>query len=233
MTEDTKPKGLELLRAHFPPNQISKLPQPTASKDVMDGLPKATCKECGQYHATSRIIHLDYVGHAALTDRLLDADPHWTWEPLAFSENGLPLIDEFGGLWIKLTVCGVTRLGYGDAGTKKPGPNAIKEAIGDAMRNGGMRFGCALNLWHKGELHVDDDAPPPAKKAPPPPPVPAPTMPETQLSDWLQTIEAAAIDELGDQKSAALTAASAAKDEAAYRAIRTAAAKRAKELGIV
>ncbi len=29
----------------------------------------------------------------------------------------------------------------------------MKEAIGDALRNAGMRFGAALNLWHKGELH--------------------------------------------------------------------------------
>jgi hypothetical protein len=97
---------------------------------------------------------LSYVGHAALTDRLLDADPHWNWEPLAFSPDGLPLIDVLGGMWIKLTVCGVTRIGYGDAQGKE-GPNAIKEVIGDALRNAAMRFGAALDLWHKGDLHAD------------------------------------------------------------------------------
>ena len=55
-----------------------------------------------------------------------------------------------------MTVCGMTRLGYGDAGGRK-GPNAIKEAIGDALRNAGMRFGAALDLWAKG----DPDAPHP------------------------------------------------------------------------
>ena len=70
------------------------------------------------------------------------------------------MVDEFGGLWIRLTVCGVTRLGYGDAGGRK-GPNAIKESIGDAIRNAGMRFGLALDLWCKG----DPDAPqPPSRK---------------------------------------------------------------------
>lgn len=144
--------GLALLRKPFPAHLISKLPKPTAKRDVMDSLPKAMCAVCGTYHATSKVIHLDYVGHAALTDRLLDADPMWTWEPLAMSPEGLPVMDNFGGMWIKLTVCGVTRLGYGDA-QGKDGGNAIKEAIGDALRNAAMRFGAALELWHKGDLH--------------------------------------------------------------------------------
>jgi hypothetical protein len=106
--------------------------------------------------------HLDYVGHAALTDRLLDADPEWSWEPFALTPEGLPALDRNGGLWIKLTVCGVTRPGYGSADGKSGG-DAIKEIIGDALRNAAMRFGAALDLWHKGDLHADeadnDDAP--------------------------------------------------------------------------
>lgn len=94
---------------------------------------------------------LDFVGHAATTDRLLQVDPGWTWEPVAFDEQGLPRRDASGGLWIRLTVCDVTRLGYGDAGGKK-GPNAVKEAIGDAIRNAAMRFGVALDLWSKQDL---------------------------------------------------------------------------------
>ena len=33
----------------------------------------------------------------------------------------------------------------------------MKERIGDALRNAAMRFGAALDLWHKGDLHVDGD----------------------------------------------------------------------------
>ena len=88
----------------------------------------------------------------------MDVDPLWNWEPAALTADELPLLDEHGGLWIRLTVCGVTRLGYGDAGGRH-GPNAIKEAIGDALRNAGMRFGLALDLWCKG----DPDAPTPPK----------------------------------------------------------------------
>lgn len=128
----SEPTGLALLRKPFPANQISYLPKGG--------------------------VKLAYVGHAALTDRLLDADPAWTWEPLAMGDGGLPVMDEMGGMWIKLTVCGVTRLGYGHAGTKTGG-DAIKEVIGDALRNAAMRFGAALELWHKGELHAHE-APP-------------------------------------------------------------------------
>ena len=123
---------LKKLREPFPPEQVGKLPKGGVT--------------------------LDFVGHGFLTARLLDVDPLWTWEPMALDENGLPLLDESGGLWIKLTVCGVTRLGYGDAGGRK-GSNAIKEIIGDALRNAGMRFGMALELWCKG----DPDAPQPPK----------------------------------------------------------------------
>lgn len=125
-------KALAKLREPFPASQIGKLPKGG--------------------------ITLDFVGHGYITQRLLDVDPTWGWEPVALDERGLPLLDEFGGLWIRLTVCGVTRLGYGDAGGKK-GPNAIKEAVGDALRNAGMRFGLALDLWCKG----DPDAPAPPK----------------------------------------------------------------------
>ena len=79
--------------------------------------------------------------------------------------NGLPVMDELGGMWIKLTVCGVTRLGYGHAGSKTGG-DAIKEVIGDALRNAAMRFGAALDLWHKGDLHADEKSAPKASAQP-------------------------------------------------------------------
>lgn len=99
---------------------------------------------------------LDYVGHAAVTRRLLDVDPEWNWEPLAYTETGLPAITagpggEPTGLWIKLTVLGVTRLGYGSVESRKAEP--VKELIGDAIRNAAMRFGVALDLWKKHDAH--------------------------------------------------------------------------------
>jgi len=155
MNTTEKPSiGLGLLREPFAANQISKLPK----GGVM----------------------LSYVGHAALTDRLLDVDPRWTWEPVANPEaQGLPIAPN--GMWIRLTVLGVTRLGYGDAGTKKGG-DAVKEIIGDALRNAAMRFGAALDLWHKGQLHEDTETPEPA---------PALVAP-AGYADWLLDFEASA-----------------------------------------
>jgi hypothetical protein len=107
------------LREPFPPSAIGKLPKAG--------------------------LMLDYVGHAATTDRLLQVDPAWSWQPMALDERGLPALDEKGNLWILLTVCGVTRPGVGDGTT-------MKERIGDAIRNAAMRFGVALDLWAKEDL---------------------------------------------------------------------------------
>lgn len=181
-----KPVGLVLLREPFPAHQISKLPKPY-KKDS----PKGNCNECGGYHGLPAM-HLDYVGHAALTDRLLDADMAWTWEPVPDAKSlGLPVCD--GGMWIRLTVCGVTRFGFGSADGKSNG-DGVKEVIGDALRNAAMRFGAALDLWHKGQLHEEDaDAvtPEPVRVADP-----------DGFDNWLTDLEAVA-----DEGTAALEAA--------------------------
>jgi hypothetical protein len=98
-------------------------------------------------------MQLDFVGHAAVTQRLLEVDPEWTWQPCGFGQDGLPAFDEHGGLWIMLTVCGVTRYGYGEP----QGGDVYdrrKGAIGNAIRNAAMRFGVALDLWSKDDIHT-------------------------------------------------------------------------------
>lgn len=142
MTDADKTAIWAALRKPFPAKEIDKLPKGGTT--------------------------LDYVGHAAVTSRLLEVDPLWNWEPVAWDERGLPLFvrDNTGrvaGLWIRLTIGGVTRLGYGSVA---PGAfDAEKQLIGDAIRNSSMRFGVALDLWAKSDLyHDDDDAPPPPKR---------------------------------------------------------------------
>jgi hypothetical protein len=158
---------LAKLREPFAPNHISKLPKETRAqidaRKAADGrkVMVFNCEVCGGHHHKDAV-HLDYVGHAALTDRLLDTDIEWSWEPVGFTPEGLPAHDRNGGLWIKLTVCGVTRYGYG-AADGKTGGDAVKEIIGDALRNAAMRFGAALDLWHKGALHSEDDDSPTPK----------------------------------------------------------------------
>lgn len=129
------------LRKEFPAGAIGKLPKPY-KKDS----PKSKCSECGGYHGMPAA-HLDFVGHAITTSRLLEVDPEWSWEPMAYDMSGLPMFDSNRNLWIKLTVCGVTRLGVGDG-------MSLKECIGDAIRNAAMRFGVALDLWAKEDAHA-------------------------------------------------------------------------------
>lgn len=175
----TDVKVFDLLQKPFEDGQIGKLPRTTCRKcsdapgKVCADHSKSECPVCGNY-MTNRHIHLDYVGHAQVTARLLEADPEWTWEPCGWTAEGNPAVRvEQGGravLWIRLTVGGVTRLGVGIVGSGKP--ECEKELIGDALRNAAMRFGVALDLWAKGDLHGEDsEAPSPSPQAPEPPSV--------------------------------------------------------------
>lgn len=163
--------ALDKMRKPFLPEQVSKMCRSTKKDN-----PKGKCSVCGGFHGLPSIT-LDYVGHAMITHRILDADPNWTWEPLALDSTGYPVIDKDGGMWVKLTIGGITRLGYGDAQGKNGG-DAMKERIGDAIRNAAMRFGAALDLWHKGDLYAGDE---PEKKE-------IELISETQANDLLGLI---------------------------------------------
>jgi hypothetical protein len=143
------PEKATALRRPFPPESVGKLPK----GGVM----------------------LDYVGHAAVTDRLLSVDPEWSWEPFAVTPEGLPALDRSGNLWIRLTICGVTRIGVGD------GKNA-KEVVGDAIRNAAMRFGVALDLWAKENL-VEFAQAASGHQRPQPTPETARPAPESPIAD--------------------------------------------------
>lgn len=151
--------------------------KPEESAALLAPFPKASIGSIDRGNGVS----LDYVGHAATTKRLLEVDPSWVWEPVALNEFGAPYIDANGGLWIRLTVCGVTRLGYGDAGGKRGG-NAVKEAIGDAIRNAAMRFGVALDLWAKEEIETTFETP-------------APVATDADVKRWIKALGSAASDE--------------------------------------
>jgi len=104
------------LRAPFPKSQIGKLPR------------------------TAKRPELDYVGHAAVTDRLNAFAPGWHY-------TVLERLSESGTTWvhIAMTIGGLTREEYGDGSDPK-------EALGNAIRRGAMRFGVAIDLWSKEEL---------------------------------------------------------------------------------
>jgi len=88
-----------------------------------------------------------YVNHAVVTDRLIEVDPAWHWQPMATDPNGMPILDQHNGLWIRLYILGVSRIGYGASEPHQKGADAIKTAISDAIKNAAMRFGVALDLW--------------------------------------------------------------------------------------
>ena len=139
------------LREPFDEDLIGKLPKPTKKDN-----PKGKCDKCGGWHGLPAV-HLDYVGHAAVTDRLLDVDRDWTWRFLASNADGSPVVVTAGfsdpyakvGIWIVLTVCGVDTPGFGEG-------KGFKDAISDAIRNAAMRRGVALDLWSKEDLHGAD-----------------------------------------------------------------------------
>lgn len=172
---DNTPQWHDQLRAPFPREVVGKLPKPYKRDS-----PKSQCRECGGYHGLPAA-HLDYVGHAAVTDRLLSVDPEWSWEPMAADEMGLPVLDREGNLWIRLTINGHTRPGVGDG-------SSMKERIGDALRNAAMRFGVALDLWSKEELESGGKFDPAGPAHVSPPPVAGPQMSEDDARAWMDSV---------------------------------------------
>jgi hypothetical protein len=168
-------QALHKLREAFPQSEVRYRPQPWCKAcsgqkswpKVCDRHTEIRCQRCNGQKITEAHICLKYIGHAEATNRLLNVDPFWDWEPMALDPSGLPQYDGNRALWIRLTVCGMTRIGYGDA-TGKDGANAVKEIIGDAIRNAAMRFGMALDLWTSSDLEiiesgvVSDDEPRPS-----------------------------------------------------------------------
>ena len=114
------------LRAPFPKSQIGKLPKGGTS--------------------------LDYVGHAAVTDRLLSVDPGWKWEPDRTPDGrwDVQRVGKEAILTGTLTVCDVTRPCVGTA--PENAFELVKQLQSDAIRNGAMRFGVALDLWAKEDI---------------------------------------------------------------------------------
>ena len=116
---------------------------------------------------------LRYLSHIWVRKALQDADPDWYWEPMGYDSDGQPVIERDSqgqpvGFWIWLHLLGTKMPGYGSV---EPGKrDAVKELIGDALRNASMRL-------VGGALWVKDNAkkkPPAKKKEPLPAAVEAP-----------------------------------------------------------
>lgn len=189
-TRQEQIEALHKLREPFSSSEVRYRPQPWCKAcsgqkswpKVCERHTEIKCQRCNGQKITEAHICLKYIGHAEATNRLLNVDPFWDWEPMALDASGLPQYDGNRALWIRLTVCGMTRIGYGDA-TGKDGANAVKEIIGDAIRNAAMRFGMALDLWTSSDLEIIESGVPPegeAKPSPSPSPKPAPGQEQGQ-----------------------------------------------------
>lgn len=135
---------------------------------------------------------LDFVGHADVTKMLIEIDPMWTWEPVAFDADGLPAYRVENGFahmagW--LTVNGVRRLGIGSVMHNKQ--DLLKELASDFLRNAAMRFGVCLSLWTKQEW---EDIP--AKVLTPKVEAPAPDAPlkKAQITQFVTACAKANIE---------------------------------------
>lgn len=175
---------------------------------------------------------LDFVGHADITRILIEIDPCWSWEPIAYDENGLPavaVVNSTAHMAGRLTIHGVSRIGIGSVVHTKP--DLYKELASDFLRNAAMRFGIALNLWTKNEWEDLDHNPAPAKPAPRPAPA-RQTQPkndstvfitEQQKNQFTSACEARGInadqvaDKAGVDPSAKWTEADLAKLRIAYK----------------
>lgn len=160
--------------AQPPAGMLALLPKPK-KRDAAPG----RCDECGGWHGLPAV-HLDYMGHADVTEALILIDPFWNWRPAAINpDTGGPMVnrrDKTLTMWGYLTVLGVERLCVGTCVADKFEPE--KELIGDMLRNGALRFGIAVRLWSKAD-HVDmaDVDEPGAPAAPAPVGDPGPAEP--------------------------------------------------------
>lgn len=184
------------LRWPFPTDLVCYRPQPwcracgDAKSRVCGDHKKQWCDTCKQ-SLTEAHTDLAYIGHADVNERLDLVDPEWWWRPRSVSVDGElmkqalmeghdtfahfldnlpPAYDNEGGMWIEMVIHNddgqpVHRLGYGDAPGKR-GSSAIKEIIGDAIRNAAMRYGVARYLWSRSEIALAKSGQPSKKREP-------------------------------------------------------------------
>lgn len=105
-------------------------------------------------------INLSYVSHSEITRILIEIDPMWNWQPVAW-QDGRPATHEANGMvtmWATLTLLNKSLIGVGSVRSDKP--DYEKELVGDFLRNAAMRFGICLSLWSKQDWeHATTPAP--------------------------------------------------------------------------
>ena len=129
--EDAKLR--EALRKPFDPKQIGKLPRKTK---------------------TGSVIYLDYVGHAAVVDRLNTVAPDWTLTLDRVVEAGGHVLAAVG----TMTIGGKPMTEVGEPTGQNTYGQELQTALGNLIRRAAMRFGLGIDLWSKEELHGSEDS---------------------------------------------------------------------------
>lgn len=165
---DDKPLR-DALRKAFAEGQIGQLPRVTC-KDCSNKRCSAhkytKCKDCGAYTSPQHI-HLPFVAHAIVTDRLNHDAPGWyfTIDTVKDSNDGEHV----------LAVVGTMHIGdkaipeIGEPNVKSFYGTELQSAIGNFIRRAAMRFGVAIDLWMKEEaVHVETsgEGAPPSERRP-------------------------------------------------------------------
>lgn len=130
------------VRRDFPANAQGKLPKPGQNASAA-----ASCSICGGFHKGAGGVHVDYLGHAFVRERLNEVPWDLTiWR----TASGDPMIIEEGELAtlpFTMTVMGVDRHEVACAPTgKEEWPKLLWS---DMISRGGMAHGIGLSLWQK------------------------------------------------------------------------------------
>lgn len=155
-------KRMEVMYRETPKDQIVYLPRMlsccTRNQPCKDHVLLRECANCHERNIASGHYDIKGIGHIYVQRLFNEVDPFWSWEPVGVDENGLPAIQktmssvkrgatqkvEQSNLWIKVTVCGVTRLGVGT--DHSDAEDLYKKLVSDAIKNAGLRFGIAADL---------------------------------------------------------------------------------------
>ncbi|RIH58655.1 hypothetical protein D3C59_33480 [Streptomyces sp. SHP22-7] len=102
-TREQQIEALYKLREPFKPEEIRYLPRvwcgacKNSRGQGCQNHRMTKCGKCGSRMPDGGHIDLRFVGHAEATNRLLNVDPFWDWEPLTVDERGLPTLDGYRG----------------------------------------------------------------------------------------------------------------------------------------
>jgi hypothetical protein len=143
------PEMQQLLTLEFPAEHVGHRPEiwcadcKAGQWACVDGHLVERCSVCHQ-DVTTAHVHVSYIPHARVRERLDDVDRDWSWEPMARDEFGRPAMDG-GSLWIHLTVGGKTVIGVGDAPGEVAG-RGRRQAVSSAIKNAAEALGVGRYL---------------------------------------------------------------------------------------